>query len=432
MIEKILDMARRSADAAEVFCVESESRRAEFENNRLKYITTKSVRGVGLRVIQGGRIGFSCTTDLSQPDRLVENALESAKYGQEAKFEFPSSSQPASVRVHDPQVIDFPIEEGVKRTEDAIAEIMAAVPRAQCGAEVGKKFGRQRVINSAGLDVSFEHTDFDCDMSALLIRDGSLLWTGDHDSSCALLDVWADHAGKIIADIRASERELVPEPGGYPVIFTPNAVGALLITFEQGVDGKLVQKQISPLTGKLGERIVDTEITLTDDGTIDFAAGSCPIDDEGLPVRKNTLIEKGVLKQYLFDLQTAGMLGAEPTGSGMRGFQSQPRPGNTNLVIDAGNLPYEKMIKDMRRGLLVDQLLGAGQSNTLAGDFSVNVALGYLVENGEIVGRVKDCMLAGNAFEAFTNIVGLGDKAVLKGSLMTPHICFESMNVASG
>jgi PmbA protein len=431
-MEKILDLAGRSADAAEVLCVESESRRAEFENNRLKYITTKSVRGVGLRVICNGRIGFSSTTDLSRPERLVEHALESAKYGQEAKFEFPACSQPAAVGVYDPRVVDFPVEEGAKATEAAIGTILTAYPRAQCGGDVVKQVGKQRIINTSGLDISFEYTQFSCCTSALLVRDGNLLWVGDHESSCALLDVWEEQADKAIADIRSAEREVVPEPGTYPVIFTPDAIGSLLDTFEQGTNGKLVQKEMSPLTGKLGEQIVDNRITITDDATLDFAAGSCPVDDEGLAARRNVLIENGVLKQYLFDLQTAGMMNAAPTGNGMRGFQSQPSPGNTNLAVNAGDMPYEKMLVDMKRGLVADQLLGAGQSNILAGEFSVNVDLGYLVENGEIVGRAKDCMVAGNVFEAFNSIIALGDRSALKGSLKAPHFYFAGLNVASG
>ena len=432
MIEKILDLAMKSAAAAEVICTESESRRAEFENNRLKYITTKSVRGAGLRVIRNGRIGFSSTTDLSRPERLVEHALESAKYGQEAKFHFPSESCPAQVKVHDPRVTDFAIADGVKCTAAAIDKILAAVPRAQCGGDVLKRSGRQRIINSAGMDIAFDYTEFRCDTSALLVRDGSLLWAGDHDSSCGLLDTWEQQADKVIADIRAAEREVVPEPGAYQVIFTPDSVGCLLAPFEQGMNGKLVQKQVSPLTGKLGEKIVDTRITLIDDGTIDFAAGSCPVDDEGVPARRNILLENGVLKKYIFDLQTAGMMGAQPTGSGMRSFQSQPSPGLTNIVINAGDTPYEKLIAGMKRGLLIDEVLGAGQSNTLAGEFSVNIDLGYLVENGEIVGRVKDCMLAGNVFDAFNRIAALGDRSVLKADLKAPHVCFADLNVTSG
>ncbi|MBE7446605.1 MAG: hypothetical protein HS132_15780 [Planctomycetia bacterium] len=78
----------------------------------------------------------------------------------------------------------------------------------------------------------------------------------------------------------------------------------------------------------------------------------------------------------------------------------------------------------------VDQVLGGGQSNILAGEFSVNVDLGYLIENGEIVGRVKDCMIAGNVFEEFNNIVAIGNKAEWQGSTKVPPFYFKSMNIA--
>jgi PmbA protein len=84
----------------------------------------------------------------------------------------------------------------------------------------------------------------------------------------------------------------------------------------------------------------------------------------------------------------------------------------------------------MKKGILVDQVLGGGQSNVLAGEFSVNIDLGYLVENGEIVGRVKDCMVAGNVFDIFNNIVALGDKSDWHGSLRVPPFYFRSVNLA--
>ena len=433
MIEKILELARRAGASAEAFYSEGESRRADFDNNRLKYITTKSIRGVGLRVIRDGRIGFSSTTDLSRPERLVEHALESARYGQEAKFEFPAGVAPAAVPIFDRRVPDYPIEDGVRQASEAIEKVRAAAPRGQCSAEVSKHTGRQRLLNSAGLDVSFEFSRFTTGLGLLLVRDGSLLWTGDDNSSCAWFDRWDAYVGKVLSDVRCSEREIVPEPGVYPVVFTPDALDdALLETFENGVNGKLVQKRISPLSGKIGQRITDARFTLADDPTLDFAQGSAAVDCEGVAARRNVLIEAGVLKAFIYDLQTAGVLGEKSTGNGMRGFAGQPAPSTTNLVIDAGDTPVEKMIAGMERGLLVDQLIGAGQSNVLAGEFSVNVGLGFLVERGEIVARVKDCMLAGNVFEVFNNIAALGSLAELKGDLKAPHVQFAGLSLASG
>ena len=121
---------------------------------------------------------------------------------------------------------------------------------------------------------------------------------------------------------------------------------------------------------------------------------------------------------------------AKSTGNGNRGFSSQPSPGNSNVIVDPGNMPFEAMIKNVKYGVLVDQVLGGGQSNILAGEFSVNIDLGYLIENGEIVGRVKDCMFAGNVFDVFNNIIAIGDKSGWQGSTKVPPFYFRAINVS--
>ncbi|MDO8092873.1 MAG: metallopeptidase TldD-related protein, partial [Candidatus Brocadiales bacterium] len=202
-----------------------------------------------------------------------------------------------------------------------------------------------------------------------------------------------------------------------------------LATFEVGCNGKVVQKGASPLAGKLGEKIIDERVSIYDDSTIDYADGSFPFDGEGTPAQKTPLIENGTLKNYIYDLQTAGMMNAKSTGNGARGFASQPAPGCTNIIIEPGDMAFEDMIADMKQGLLVEQVLGGGQSNVLAGEFSVNIDLGFLIENGEIIGRAKDCMIAGNAFDIFNNIIALGNKAEWHGSTKLPHFYFRALNV---
>jgi PmbA protein len=107
-----------------------------------------------------------------------------------------------------------------------------------------------------------------------------------------------------------------------------------------------------------------------------------------------------VLRNFIYDLDTAGRAGVKPTGHGSSRSL-------TNLVIDPGKTPYETMIQNTKKGLLVHEFLGLGQGNPINGEFSVNVFLGYKIENGKLVGRVKDVMLAGNAFEALKNIVAI-------------------------
>lgn len=191
-----------------------------------------------------------------------------------------------------------------------------------------------------------------------------------------------------------------------------------------------MQKGASPLTNRLGEKIIDARVSIYDDATIDFADMSYPVDSEGVPARRTPLFEKGVLINYIFDLQTAGIMKTQSTGNGNRGFSSQPSPGYSNIIVETGDMPFDSMVKDIKCGILVDQVLGGGQSNVLAGEFSVNIDLGYLIENGEIIGRVKDCMIAGNVFDLFNNIVAIGDRAEWHGSTKVPPFYFKSVNVA--
>ena len=428
--ERILESALKNADSAEVIFEQGETRSISFENNKLKYVNTKSIRGIGLRIIKNGRIGFSSATDLRKPERLVANAIESAKFGQGARFEFPSQTNFPEVETFDDNVVSYHVENAIELGRNAIDAALTVNPDYECGVEIGKGIGLSRLINSRGLDISRQATHFSMGIDILLVKGQSLIWTSEGESSRRLSTDLDKHVKKALERQRLAEKDVQIGTGTYPVIFTPKSVHTALATFEVGCNGKLVQKGASPLAGKIGEKIIDERVSIYDDSTINYADGSFPFDGEGIPAQKTPLIENGVLRNYIYDLQTAGMMNAKSTGNGMRGFASQPAPGCTNIIIEPGNMSFEDMIADMKQGLLVDQVLGGGQSNVLAGEFSVNIDLGFLVENGEIVGRVKDCMIAGNAFDIFNNITALGNKTEWHGSTKLPHFYFRALNVA--
>ncbi|HAM40449.1 MAG: hypothetical protein A2099_04390 [Planctomycetes bacterium GWF2_39_10] len=428
--EKVLDLALKHTPSVEVIYEEGETRSVSFENNKLKCVNTKSIRGIGLRVIKDGRIGFSSTTDFRKLEKLVANAIESVKFGQPAAFDFPSKNNFPKVAVHDLRVIDYPVNKCVDIGKEAIEKALSVNPSYECSVGIGKGHGKRRLINSKGLDVSIASTSFGIGIDILQIKGHSLLWIGEGEGSKGLATDLNKHVDKALRGLKLAEKELKLKTGTYPIVVTAKAMGNLLATFETGCNGKLVQKGASPLTNKLGEKLIDERVSIYDDATIDMADSSYPWDAEGIPAQRTPLLEKGVLKNYLFDLQTAGIMKAKSTGNGNRGFSSQPSPGNSNVIVDPGNMPFEAMIKNVKYGVLVDQVLGGGQSNILAGEFSVNIDLGYLIENGEIVGRVKDCMFAGNVFDVFNNIVAIGDKSEWHGSTKVPPFYFRAINVS--
>ncbi len=431
MVDRLLELARRRAQAAEVYLEESESRPIQFENNELKYVQTKQRRAVSLRLIADGRIGFASTTAPSKPEELVEHALESAQFGQPAKLEFPPAANLPQVAVWDPTVADFPVKLGIKIGRNAIAQVVDAFPDVLCNVEIAKCVSRWRLLNTAGLDTEHEATACDFYLTAQRIQGESMLWITEGNSSRCLIHEVGRYTERVVNAIRRSETEMEPPQGTRPILFTPKAMGLLLELVLTAVNGKLVQKGASPLVGRLGEEVLDSSITLADDGTRDFGEGSSPHDGEGTPARRTLLFDRGVLCNFLYDRQTAGLMDAETTGNAARPFASVPVPDATNLVLEPGQESQADLLGGIQSGLLVDEVIGGGQSNVLAGEFSVNVGLGYRVEGGEVQGRVKDCMVAGNVFELFNRVRGVADRQEIHGPVVTPAVCFDQVVVAS-
>jgi PmbA protein len=221
--------------------------------------------------------------------------------------------------------------------------------------------------------------------------------------------------------------------GQVPVIFTPRGVSAALLRpLLGGFNGKSVMTGSSPVGDRLGEKVIDERISIYDDPTIDGAIGSRPFDDEGIPSRRMALIDRGVASNFLYDLQTAGRMNATSTGAAGRGLSTLPGPGTSVLDVAPGDTSYEDLFLGINEGIVVERLLGAGQGNEMGGDFKANVSLGYKIENGKIVGRIKDTMISGNVYDALSKLEAVSDKAEwVYGSLRTPAIRCLGVEVAA-
>ena len=135
---------------------------------------------------------------------------------------------------------------------------------------------------------------------------------------------------------------------------------------------------------------------------------------------------------FLYDLQTAGLASATSTGSAERAGTTQPAISTTALLVEPGDTTFADMVKSVKDGIIVEELMGAGQGNVMGGDFSGNVLLGYRIENGEITGRVKDTIVAGNVHDALGAVQAIGSEARwVGGTVYTPPILFEKLTVSA-
>ncbi len=432
-MENILTQAARVAEEAEVFFVTSEETQVQFESNRLKHLQTRQQKNIALRIIKQGKIGYATTTMVDDGSDLVNNAVETAQYGMLAKFQLPAEGSYPPVEVFDAEVEVVPGETMIKLGEELIKPVTANTPGIICEAGVSRGVVSVQIMNSRGGQARYRKSFFSLGLEGSLINDMDMLFVGEGESSCHPI---ADSTAVVEAVLRqlelAKNRASVPTKS-LPVIFTPNGVAsALVMPLMAAFNGKTVLEGASPVGNKLGNAVFDRKLWLWDDPTVLYRPSSRPCDDEGVPSQRTPLVEEGRVTNFLYDLQTAALARTHSTGNGSRNRGGLPSPAPSAFVITPGNATFDEMVLDIKEGLVIEQVMGAEQGNILGGDFSGNVLLGYKVESGKMVGRVKDTMVSGNIYQILKDITAMGSDTKWVGSfLQTPSIYCPSVSVAS-
>lgn len=427
--EDLLSLAKREADEVEVFQTISEETPVLFESNRLKHLYTHYSHNIVLRIIKGGKIGIASSTEITE--ELVERAIEAANIGVKAYFQFPTKLLPPSVEVYDPKTERITIEEMVGIGESIIQRVCEHTPKLLCYLGITKGIVSVRLINSRGGEVDYKKSYFSIDLEGVLVRDTDMLFVMESQSSCSPIIEIEGISQEIIRQLELSRRQAKVSTGSFPVILMPRGVwSALFSPLSLAFNGRMVVQGASPIAKRIGEEVFDRKLFLWDDATFPLRPNSRPWDDEGVPSQRTPLIQEGKVVSFLFDLQTAGILGGKSTGNASRVQAGIPSPMVTNLFIGEGDGNLEEMIRDIKEGLLVERLIGAEQGNILGGEFRGNVLLGYKIERGEITGRVKDTMLSGNIYQALKDIWGIGRRGRWVGNLFSPPL-YLHLSVAS-
>lgn len=436
-LEKILELARQSgATEAEVIQKTGSENPVNFENNKLKTLESKQSSGIYIRLIKKGKIGTGSSTDPDAFETIVDSAIESSKFGTEATFNFSKEKLNESGENINKTL---PLEDLIERGTNVIESLKPFHKDLLTGGGFDLTCGETIYLNSNGTHGRRAKTIYSTGFSTQLVRGEDFL--GIYETSSNLEDFPNEKeiAGRILEKLNYSKENISFETKKYSVIFTPRAVSSIFANILSIVlNGKIIEQKISPLLDKLGKELFDKKLSFVEDPSI--GTGSTPFDDEGINTSKKYLIKDGVINSFYFDLNTAsrckGLLQQAPTpGNGFKPTLSTvPTPCLTSIKIEPGrnNAPiYKDIIKNIKEGVLVDQLLGAGQSNTLAGEFSVGIDLGFKIKNGEIQGRIKNCMLAGNIFEILKKIeIISSDLEWIGGFELLPAFLIENMTVA--
>ncbi len=435
LLDDILSEAKkRGAESAEVYHVSTEETPVRFEANRLKELNARQTAGVAVRVIAGGRIGFASSTRPGDVEDVVAAALDTAPFGPEAKFSFPPNAEPATVKTYDPAIENLTTDQMIETGKTLVETVREVEPELQCDASIRRARGTVALANSNGGYFTHRASSVSAWLHGTLIRGTDMLFVGGADASCSPILNTDEITGDVILQLERCKQNADTKTAELPVIFTSLGVAeALLGPLIMAFSGRLVFQGQSPLVDSLGEAKYDSRVSISDDATLPMRVGSRPFDDEGVPSRKIPLIAAGVVSNFTYDLQTAALAGARSTGSAQRALTTQPAIGSANIIVEPGESTFDEMVRSVKDGIIVEELMGAGQGNVMGGDFSGNVLLGYKVENGEIVGRVKNTIVAGNVHESLNCIAMLGKETRwVGGTIQTPPIMIEHLAVSAG
>ncbi|MDB5079075.1 MAG: hypothetical protein JWP00_999 [Chloroflexi bacterium] len=434
---EILELIQPHVTSVETFAVTAESVNVSYRAGKLRSSEVQETSGVSIRAINDGKLGFYSTTDLTDKEKLLESTLNSAQFGGEAVFEFAKAAQGEVFEGYSSETARLDIQELSEFSKRMAAKIEDQTNRDEVMVEV--EFSRvtydQHLANSNGVNQKDRRTSLSGSVSVQQVRGDDVFMTYNGHSAVSPEEAFETLTEKVLAQLALAQRhvKLSVSDGEMPVVFSPAGSILLYYPFMLGLSGKNAHLGISPLSGRIGEQIVDPRITFIDEPIVANRPGSAGIDDEGVPTHPITFLDKGVLTGFFHNLKTAGEAKTVSTGHGKRGLLGQPGASFHNPMIMGGDTPFKDLIKDIKEGLLVESLLGLGQTNILAGAFSNPVNVAFKIENGEVVGRVKDVSIAGNTYELLKNNLGGLSREVelVYGSLRMPYIRLDGVSTVA-
>jgi PmbA protein len=427
------------ATDADVIVADGETFSVQVRVGAVDRLTKAREKRLGLRVFVGKRSATTSTSDFSLDslDRLVSETCILAKAVVEDPVSgLPDPSQMAkdwpALGLYDATQLQTEVQiDLAKRAEAAAFAADQRITNSE-GSEFDSSSGRVVLANSHGFVGSYRSSSFSLSVSPIATEPGTGAMQRDSWYEVQRQFARMASAESIGQDAtRRAVRRLGARKVGtkrVPVVFDQEMAGSLLANLCSAVSGYGLYKRASFLLDQLGHTVASDQITVHDDGRMEGGLGSRPFDGEGLATRKNTIVERGVLKSYLLDTYSGRKLGQASTGNASRSVGDNPSVGPTNFYLVPGTKTAEQIIGSVKEGLYVTELIGFG-INMVTGDYSRG-ASGFWIEKGELAYPVEEITIAGNLKQMFKDIELVGSDLVFRGRIASPTLKIREMMVA--
>ena len=422
---------KMGAEQAEAYVTRSRRIRLIIEGNRIPVVERSSSNSLRVMSIIDKRVGLASV--YGQLDRLVEKAVDESISLAKASERDPnfesllSPMPPADVKeIFDDEIAEISSDKNINLG----LEIVETANRSGADivlCELSLSTSYRELVNSEGVCFSYDKTRAYINITLASRKGSSEMYLYRSSTFLDDLDVvnLVEYASRIAVDTSEPRRV---EPFKGTVILGSDAVADIFQGIIYAVNADNVRRRRSRFTGMLNEKVASEKLTIVDDGTLSRGVGSAPYDGEGCTMKRKTVIENGVLKNYLYDSYTARLLRAELTGNAS--FR-RPLPSitATNFIVNPGTKNLEELIGKVDKGLWVPRI-PPSFLNFVTGDFSAELRNAFLIENGEIKYPVRWGMISGNIFEMIRNIVEIGSDQTIVGRIITPSIVFGNVNIS--
>ena len=437
---------------AEIYGERGDILSIELERGKVKKVKHVKSTGIGVRVLISKKIGFSYTTRLgdAEIEGCVVHAVKQARISEEDPHlrGFPGIQQHyrSPEKTFDPEIVELltgDVEDAIGYSMEMLSgmedynrkeRITITMPEGSFAAAHDETY----IVNSEGVEISDTGTYVSAGLTVVAGEgDGEECSGSEGKVSRVLKDMdfrWlGSEAVRIAVESLGGSRVETKE---LPVVLSPRALQSLMgYTLIPELSAEHVQRKESPYYGKKGTEIASESLSIIDDGTMPMGVNSRRMDGEGVPSQSTTLVENGVLRNFMYDFYTACKEGegVASTGNAIRSYDNLPVPGATNFIINASDeatASKDEILADIREGLFIQDVIGAHTASRASGDFSVVAQNAWGIKNGEL-SPVKQVMLVGNMQDLLRGVELLATDTRQIYNVVSPSIKVSKLQVVS-
>ena len=416
----------------EIVAYQSYGHQLDIEAGKISLAAGGGEGGYGIRVVEGGRFGYAYLVDVASAGSALTQAMDVARASPSIEgFVLPNAEDaPAVDGLFDQRILDLGPEDLLEQADAILSEVASLEPRAVVtGGGLGVGATASAILSSQGIESSGITTSHGIGVQVSIDAEDELTSSYEGDSGRQLLqDVPACVSNAVKwAQITRGPIEVDSAPQDAPVLMTSEGFSPLFsMVVPTALRGDRLVRNESFWSGKNNEQVLASYLSLIDDGRMAGGKSASSRDGEGVPTRRQILVDKGQLVGSFWSTRDAAqqvaegrITNAQTTGSAVRGgHQAPPGTGckDFTMVSSKGGHSQEALLERMGDGYIVHSVMGAHTANPTSGDFSVTTSTILRVEDGQIMGPVKQAGLSGNLAGALLEDVHLGDEVRIQGS----------------